>query len=164
MAVGLTDGVFGGVLLLSLVIGAWRGLVYELMSLAGWVTAFVLAQWLAQDVAEWLPVWREAAAQVRYALAFVLVFVASVFVAALLSWVLRKLVETAGLRPADRSLGAMFGLLRGVLLLVVLAVVVRLLGLHSEPWWQNALATPWLDVLMAGIKPWLPTALQAYLP
>lgn len=164
MALGLTDGVFGGVLLLSLVIGAWRGLVYELMALAGWVAAFVLAQWLAQDVAEWLPVWREAAAQVRYALAFVLVFVASVFTAALLSWLLRKVVETAGLRPADRSLGAIFGLLRGVLLLMVLAVVVRLLGLHTESWWQDALAAPVLDVLLAGLKPFLPPSLQAYLP
>ncbi len=164
MALGLIDGVFGGVLLLSLVIGAWRGLVYELMSLAGWVAAFLLAQWLAQDVAESLPVWREAAVQVRYALAFVLVFVASLFVAAFLSWLLRKLVQTAGLRPADRSLGAIFGLLRGVLLLMVLAVVVQLLGLRTEPWWQDGRAVPVLDVLLAGVKPLLPTSLQAYLP
>lgn len=164
MAIGLTDSILGGVLLLSLIIGAWRGLVDELMSLAGWISAFVLAQWLAGDLARWLPVWREAAEQVRYALAFVLVFIASVFAAALLSWLLRKVVVGAGLRPADRSLGAMFGLMRGVLVLLALTVVVRLLGLHNEAWWQDSVATPVLDLLLAGIKPWLPLAVQAYLP
>ena len=71
----MVDGLLAGVLLLSLVLGAWRGLVQELMSLGSWVLAFVLARWLAVDVAQWLPWWREAAVQARYALAFVLVFV-----------------------------------------------------------------------------------------
>lgn len=164
MGLGLTDGILGGVLVLSLVVGAWRGLVHEWMSLAGWVAAFVLAQWWAEDVARMLPFWREAAEQVRYALGFVLVFVASVFAASVLSWLLRKVVEGAGLRPADRSLGAIFGLLRGVLMLMVLAVVVRLLGLQSSPWWQDAVLSPLLDVMLAGIKPWLPPSLQTYLP
>ena len=161
---GLTDGVFAGILLLSLVVGAWRGLVHELMSLAGWMAAFVAAQWLAGDVERWLPVWRDAAVQVRYALSFVLVFVAAVMAAGLVSWLLRKVVDVVGLRPADRSLGAIFGLLRGVVVLMVLAVVVQLVGMHKEPWWQESRATPWLDVLLAGIKPVLPQALRAYLP
>lgn len=164
MGLGLTDGVFAGVLLLSLLVGAWRGLVYELMSLAGWIAAFVMAQWLAEDVSAWLPVWRDAAAQVRYAVSFVLVFVASVFAASVVSWLLRKVVETAGLRPADRSLGAVFGLMRGVVILMALAVVVQLLGLHKDAWWHESRMAPMLDVLLSGIKPLLPPALQAYLP
>lgn len=164
MGVTLTDGVLGGVLLLSLVVGAWRGLVHELMSLAGWVAAFVVAQWLAGDVAQWLPVWREAAAQVRYALSFVLVFVTSMFAAAVVSWLLGKLVSTVGLRPVDRSLGAIFGLVRGLVVLLVLAVLVHLLGMRSEDWWRQSHTTPMLELLLAGIKPVLPPALQAYLP
>ena len=39
------------VLVASLVIGAWRGLVYELLSLASWIVAFFLAQWFAADAA-----------------------------------------------------------------------------------------------------------------
>lgn len=160
----LTDGVFGGILLLSLIVGAWRGLVVELMSLAGWVAAFVLAQWLAGDVAQWLPVWKEAAPQLRYALSFVLVFVAGMFAAAVVSWLLRKVVDTAGLRPVDRSLGGIFGLVRGVVVLLVLAVVVHLTGMRTQAWWQESLATPMLEVLLAGVKPVLPQTLQNYLP
>ncbi len=164
MGVTLTDGVLGGVLLLSLVVGAWRGLVHELMSLAGWVVAFVLAQWLADDVTKWLPVWREAAVQVRYALSFVLVFVASMFAAAVVSWLLGKLVSTVGMRPVDRSLGGIFGLARGLMVLLVLAVLVHLLGMRQEAWWRESHVTPLLELLLAGIKPMLPPTLQAYLP
>ncbi len=164
MGLTLTDGVLGGVLLLSLVVGAWRGLVHELMSLAGWVAAFLLAQWLAEDVAHWLPVWRDAAAQVRYALSFVLVFVAGMFAAALLSWLLGKVVATAGLRPVDRSLGGIFGLVRGMVILLVLAVVVHLLGMRAQPWWLESSVTPMLELLLTGLKPALPEVLQAWLP
>ena len=164
MSLTLTDGALGGILLLSMVVGAWRGLVHELMSLAGWLTAFVTAQWLADDVARWLPVWREAAVQVRYALSFVLVFVASMFVAAVVSWLLGKVVSTAGLRPADRTLGGIFGLARGLVVLLALAVVVHLLGMRNESWWRESHMTPVLEMLLAGIKPVLPQTLQAYLP
>ena len=164
MGLTLTDGVLGGILLLSMVVGAWRGLVHELMSLVGWVAAFFVAQWLAQDVALWLPLWREAAPQVRYAVSFVLVFVASMFAAALVSWLLGKVVSTAGLKPVDRSLGGIFGLARGLVVLLVIAVVVHLLGMRSQDWWLDSRVTPVLSTLLAGLKPVLPQAMQAWLP
>ena len=164
MGLTLTDGVLGGVLLLSLIVGAWRGLVHELMSLAGWVAAFVVAQWLAEDVTAWLPVWREAAVQVRYAVSFVLVFVLSMFAFALVSWLLGKVVSTAGLKPVDRSLGSVFGLVRGIVVLLVVAVVVHLLGMRAQDWWQESRLTPLLELLLAGLKPVLPAVLQAWLP
>src|SRR5690349_8303229 len=50
------DWAFACVLLVSLAIGAWRGLVYEVLSVLGWIVAFVLAQWFAPQVSLWLPV------------------------------------------------------------------------------------------------------------
>ena len=164
MGLTLTDGVLCGVLLLSLIVGVWRGLVRELMSLAGWVLAFGLAQWLAEDVSHGLPFWREAAVQVRYALSFVLVFVLGLCASAVVSWLLGKVVATAGLQPVDRSLGGVFGLARGLLVLLVLAVAVHLAGMRSEPWWRQSRVTPALGLLLAGVKPMLPQALQSYLP
>jgi membrane protein required for colicin V production len=164
MNLATTDWLLCAVLLLSMLLGAWRGLVYELMSLAAWVAAFVLAQSLAQDVALMLPFLQTAAAQVQYAAAFVLVFVVSLFAAGFLSWVLKKVVETVGLRPVDRALGAVFGLVRGVLLLLVATVLIQLLGMAHQAWWQEAQGPVWLDVLLNGLKPVLPEALQVYLP
>lgn len=164
MGLTLTDGVLCGVLLLSLIVGVWRGLVQELMSLGGWIVSFFLAQWLAQSVAQALPFWREASSQVRYGLAFALVFVGGLLAVALLSWLLGKVVATAGLRPADRVLGGGFGVVRGVLVLLVASVVVHQLGLREQAWWQQALATPVLESTLKGLKPALPQPMQAWLP
>ena len=70
MQLSLTDWILLGVLLISMTVGFWRGLVYEVLSLAGWVAAFVLAQWLASDVVDLLPFLKGAAATVQYAVAF----------------------------------------------------------------------------------------------
>ena len=64
----------------------------------------------------------------------------------------------------SRALGAVFGLVRGVLLLLVATVLIQLLGMAHQAWWQEAQGPVWLDVLLNGIKPVLPDALRAYLP
>ena len=129
------DWIFVALLLASMLMGAWRGLVYEFLSLAGWVVAFVVAQWLAQDAAALLPI-DEAQETVRYAAGFILVFIVTVFACGFLAWLGKKLVEAIGLRPVDRTLGAVFGVLRGVLILLVLVVMAGLTGLDQAPWWQ----------------------------
>lgn len=160
----LTDWILLGVLLASMLVGLWRGLVYEVLSLAGWVAAFILAQWWAADAVAFLPFLKEAAAQVQYAVAFALVFVVALFAAGLLSWLVRKLVETVGLRPVDRALGGIFGVARGVVVLLALTVVLQLLGLSKEDWWRDAVGPVWLDLALKGLKPLLPQAFVAYLP
>ncbi len=72
------DWVFVAVLAASLLLGAWRGLVYEVLSVISWIAAFIVAQWLAPDAAALLPVERAPEAG-RYAVGFVLVFIAVVF-------------------------------------------------------------------------------------
>jgi membrane protein required for colicin V production len=164
MSLATTDWLLCAVLLFSMLLGAWRGLVHELMSLAAWVAAFALAQWLAQDAARMLPFLKDAAEKVQYAAGFALVFVSGLFAAGLLSWLLTKVVESIGLRPVDRALGAVFGVARGVLLLLAVTVVIQLLGMAQQPWWQEAQGPAWLQVLLHGIEPLLPEALRAYLP
>jgi len=164
MAIALTDWILLGVLLASMVIGLWRGLVYEVLSLAGWVAAFVVAQWLASDVVGWLPFIQGAPISVQYAVAFALVFVVTVFVAGLVSWLIKKLVETVGLRPVDRTLGAVFGLARGLVLLLALTVVLQLTGLSRDAWWTTAQGPVWLELVLTGLKPLLPQTFVEYLP
>jgi membrane protein required for colicin V production len=158
-----TDWIFTAVLLASLAIGAWRGLVYELMSLAGWVAAFFVAQVFAPQAAEWLPMGK-AAEPVRYAAGFVVVFVAAAFAAGLLSWLAKKLIDAVGLRPVDRTLGAAFGLVRGIVLLLAAAVVVNMTQLQSSAWWQESKGAPVLTAALKGLKPALPEEFAKYLP
>lgn len=164
MEMVLTDWMLLGALALSMVLGLWRGFVFEVLSLAGWVAAFVGAQWLAADVIDWLPFVKGAPAAVQYAVAFVVVFVLILLAVGVLTWLIKKLIETVGLSPVDRVLGAGFGLVRGVVLLLALTVVVQLTGLSGGEWWQSARGPAWLDITLEGLKPLLPTAFVKYLP
>ncbi|MEX8194403.1 CvpA family protein [Comamonas guangdongensis] len=157
------DWIFVAVLLGSMLLGAWRGLVYEILSLAGWVVAFVVARTWAQDMAQWLPLdgWDM---QLRYAAGFVLLLVGAVFAWGLVSWLSKQLIEAVGLRPVDRTLGALFGVLRGALLLLVSALVIRYTPLHTALWWQDSALAPWLSQGLAWVLPALPAQWEQYLP
>lgn len=157
------DWIFAGLLLASMLIGAWRGLVFEVLSLLGWVVSFFVAQWFADDMAAVLPMGNSAAA-LRYAAGFTLVFVGAVFACGFLTWVAKKMVEAIGLRPADRALGAAFGLLRGVVLLLAVAVVAGLTPLHEADWWQESQSAPVLAGVLRGLKPALPDEFGRHLP
>ncbi|MDV7392270.1 CvpA family protein, partial [Arthrospira platensis SPKY1] len=122
---GLTDWILLAVLLLSVLLGMWRGLVYEVFSVAGWVAAFVLAQAYAVEVARWLPL-QSVAEPVQLAIGFAVVFVLVAFAGGFVAWLVRKLVVSVGLRPVDRVLGGAFGVARGLVMLLGLAVVVSM--------------------------------------
>jgi membrane protein required for colicin V production len=156
------DWIFAGVLTLSLLLGAWRGLVYEVLSLLSWIAAFILAQWLAPSAAKWLPM-QGAGESLRYAAGFVVVFVASVFAGGLVAFLMGKLVSAVGLRPVDRLLGALFGLARGVLLLMAVTVVVNMTPLRTSADWQASFAARVAGVLLHGLQPVLPQEFGKYL-
>jgi len=160
--VAVVDLAFLGVLALSLLIGAWRGLVYEVLSVLGWAASFYLAQWLAPDVALMLPL-QSASEPVRYAAAFVLIFILSVFAAGLLAVLIKKLVEAIGLRPVDRTLGAAFGLVRGVILLLAVTVVINMTAFKNAVWWQESVGAEVMGAALRGLKPVLPEQFGKYL-
>ena len=83
---------------------------------------------------------------------------------ALLSWVIKKLIESVGLRPVDRALGGAFGLARGVVLLLALTVVLQLTGMSQNDGWQGAKGPVWLDMTIQGLKPLMPEAMAKFLP
>ena len=157
------DWIFIAVLVISLLVGAWRGLVYELLSLANWIVAFVLAQWFAPDMAHYLPL-SNATEVVRYAAGFVVVFVIALFAGGLLAFLVGKLVAAVGLRPVDRVLGAAFGLARGVVVLLALTVVGGMTAVVKSPWWQESAGVGVATGVLKGLKPVLPEEFGKYLP
>ena len=157
------DWILVAVLAASMLLGAWRGLVYEVLSVMGWIAAFLLAQWFAPDVAEKLPM-QNSGETLRYAAAFVLVFIVSVFVAGLISALMKKIISVVGLRPVDRIMGAVFGLFRGLIFLLAFSVVVHMTALQESDWWLESQAAPMLMTLLKGLRPMLPEKFGAYLP
>lgn len=158
----LADWVLLAVLVFSMLLGAWRGLVYEVLSVLGWAVSFYAAQYFAPMVVLWLPL-QSGSETVRYAVAFVLVFVAAVFASGLLAFLLKKMIEAIGLRPVDRTMGAAFGLVRGVILLLAAAVVINMTALAKSLWWQESRGAPVLNATLKGLKPVLPEQFAKYL-
>lgn len=151
------DYVFLGILALSAAVGLWRGLVSEIIALLAWVLALGAGWLYSGQVATMLvgvivePVWRQVAA-------FALLFVGVLLIAAVLRFLLRELLRAAGLGPADRFFGTLFGLARGVAIAIVLVLFGGLVGMAAEPWWTNALFAPPLETAVIAAKPWLPDA------
>ena len=161
MVTGL-DAVLLAVLGCSMLLGLWRGLVYEVLSVLGWAVSFYAAQWFAPDLAAVLPL-QSMSDPLRYAAAFVLVFVAALFACGLIASLVKKLVEAVGLRPIDRVLGALFGVLRGVILLLAVTVVINMTALKTSDWWTQSSGAPVLSQTLTAIKPLLPEPFAKYL-
>ncbi len=159
----ILDGCFIAILVISSLIGAWRGLIFEVLSLVSWLAAFVLAQWFAPAVGQWLPI-HSSSEVLRYGLGFVLVFVATVFAGSLIAFVVKKLVSAIGLQPADRMLGALFGVVRGCVVLLAITVVMCMTPLTTSSWWQESMGARIAQATVHGLKPVLPEEFGKYLP
>jgi membrane protein required for colicin V production len=147
-----------GVLALSTAWGVWRGLVREVISLAGWIAAFLAANLLAEPLADALPQ-SISNPDLRVLAAFVAVFVVTLTLATLAAIALSKALKAAGLRGLDRTLGGVFGVGRGLLIAVAFALVAGLTSLPQHPTWKQSFCGPILGRTVTQLMPWLPAAL-----
>jgi membrane protein required for colicin V production len=135
----------------SAAFGIWRGFVKEAIALATWLVAILLAWQASWIVEERLGEW-SAAPELRVWAARAIVFIAVLVIGGLLAWLMRGLIRRSGLSGTDRSLGAIFGLARGVLLVGLLAIVVGLAELEGESWWSEARLRPFSEQVAQGIR------------
>jgi membrane protein required for colicin V production len=146
------------VLALSVLLGAWRGVIREIFSLAGWVAAIVVAMAFAADAAAALPA-TLATPTVRSVAAFAVIFLAVLLVMSLAGLLLAKAFHAAGLGLPDRILGAVFGFARGALILLVVVLAAAFTPLPKEPMWRESALTPALETAVLAAKQWLPPQL-----
>lgn len=132
-----------------------RGVIREVIALIAWVVGIVAAITFTPVVGEWLPTSFGSPA-LRYGVAFVLILIGALLAGSFIAWPLAKAVRAAGLGFVDRFLGSIFGLARGLLLVIAFVLVVGLTDLPRGSWWQ--------DSVLAG--PLVAAALvaAAYLP
>ena len=141
------------ILLVSLSLGLWRGLIYEALSLLGWPLAFVLSRVFANDVVPMMPGEQEV---VRIMLAYAVVFVAALIVWGILVWLASKLIKAVGLGWLDRVLGGVFGILRGGLVVLALAWLAGLTQMPERPFWRDAQTARLVEDVALWSKVWLP--------
>lgn len=162
-SLGWVDWSMLGLLSLSVLIGLWRGLVFELMSLVGWIVAYIVAQVFSPQLAPHVPV-GEPGSALHQGVAFALTFVLALIAWTLLARLVRLLIHATPLTVPDRVLGGGFGLLRGVVLLLAVATLVAFTPAARSAAWTESQGAAWLGIALQGLKPVLPREIARHLP
>jgi membrane protein required for colicin V production len=143
-----------GVIGLSVLLAVLRGAVREIAALAGWVAALILSGLFAQQMTQWLPT--ALSPMLRVVIAYLLIFLGVLLLSGLAGVLLAKLFRAAGLGFTDRAVGALFGLVRGVLIVFVAVMLAGLTGLPRQPFWREAGFSGPIETVVLAARPALP--------
>ncbi len=145
---------------ISVIVGIVRGAIREVINFAGWIVAFVLAHAFAQSLAAYFADWM-AEPVYRLVVAWMSIFLFVLVVSALIASLVSELVRKLGLGGLDRTLGALIGLARGALVLLVLTLAAGMTKFPQSILWKNAVATPWLEIAALHARALLPESLAS---
>lgn len=147
----LLDWIIVAIILVSGLISVWRGFVREAISLATWIAAFLIALIFAPKLAVILPDAVQSP-MMRWGIAAVALFMATLLAGGLFNFLVSSLVERTGLSGTDRSLGVVFGILRGVVIVGLGVLVVGDTALRDEVWWQGSALAPHFEPFAEWIR------------
>ena len=136
-----------GIILLSTLISLVRGFVKEAVSLAVWFAAFFISSQFYADLAVYLD---NISDQVlRNGAAIAILFVATLILGGLLNYLIGQMVQYTGLSGTDRALGAVFGMLRGALVVSALLFFMdAFTGFAQAQWWQQSVLIPEFSIVI----------------
>lgn len=149
------------VLVSSVIISTLRGLVKEILSLLGWVVAFVVANMYGAKLAPLLPELIPGEAT-RLIAAYVILFLGVRVLMGLLSLAIGALITASGLSLADRGLGGLFGLARGIVIVLAAVILCGMTSIPQQDFWKDALLSPMAETGARTVKPFLPAALAQH--
>jgi len=149
------DIIVFAVIALSTLFAYARGVVRELVAIASWIVGLIAALHYSDPAAALFSGF-DISPVARHVLAFVLILLVVLLVGGIVAQLLKSVVHGVGLGFVDRFLGAVFGVLRGALLVVIFALFAGLTGLPRHDWWQNSTVGPVLAESALSLRPYLP--------
>ena len=141
MAFNQVDIVILIITALSSLFGLWRGLIKEILSLLTWIAALLVARVYAESLAGLMSAMIEND-DIRYVTAFALLFVAVMMAGIFLNSLISKFLTSTGLKLTDRLLGAAFGLVRGVIIVLLILFIIDMFVSETE-WQQQSQLVPY---------------------
>ena len=147
---------------LSVLMGLWRGFIGEVLALAVWACAFWVAWLLGPPLAERFSA-SISTPSVRILLAYAVCFITVLIAGALVTFLIRKLVEGSGLSGTDRLLGMVFGLVRGLALVVLVVLLMGFTPFPRDPWWHESQLLPGFENGAHWLSARLPAEVARYL-
>lgn len=152
---GWIDGIMLAVLTLSMVVGIFRGLVFELLSMLGWLAAWLVARQAGATAGAKIPLPVHDPA-ISAAVGFAVVFIAVLLIARLLTSLVRQVIHASPLGAIDHWLGALFGLARGGAVLLALVTLLAMTPLSRQDIWLTSVGIRWVKQLGQVFLPLLP--------
>lgn len=143
------------VLICSIIISTLRGLVKEVLSLLSWIVAFIVANAYGEALAQMLPDMIPGETT-RLIVGFIALFIGVRILMGLLAMAISEMVKISGLTLVDRGLGGLFGLARGLLIVLVTVLLCGMTGLPQQSFWKEALFSPLAETAAHTVKPFLP--------
>ena len=149
------------ILIASIIISTMRGLVKEILSLVSWVVAFVVANMFGAQLAPLLPEVIPGEVM-RLIVAFLALFIGVRILMGLLMMAVDALIKAGGLSLADRGLGGLFGLARGIVIVLAAVIVAGMTALPKQDFWTQALLSPMAESGVRTVKPFLPASMSQH--
>lgn len=148
----------------SVFLGVRRGLIKELLSLVSYALAGLGAIWWGPLLGRQSWMYWISNDYLRLGVAYVLVFVVILLVIGLFNMMLGGLLRETGMSGADRGLGIVYGLVRGLLISLLIVIVLGYTPVIDEPWWRNAIFSDTAENAVRQIKHRLPESAAQWLP
>jgi len=133
------DCILAAIVLASVVTAIMKGFVRELISLGSVVLGLGVAAFGYPRAALWFDDITKSH-EIALGLGFLVLFLGTLLLGALVGMVAHKLIKTAGIQWFDRFLGGIFGLVRGVLVDAILLMVFMAFAIKPEAVGQSFLA------------------------
>lgn len=143
------------VLICSIVISTLRGLVKEILSLLSWIVAFVVANAYGEALAALLPDMLPGNTT-RLIVGFIALFIGVRILMGLLTMALNEVVKATGLTLVDRGLGGLFGLARGLVIVLAAVLLCGMTAIPEQNFWKEALFSPLAETAARTVIPFLP--------
>jgi len=157
----VADFIVLGIIFLSVIISLMRGFVKEALSLTGWLASLWIAMSFSSGMAELFGSSIKDPT-LRLLAAFVCLFVLSLIVGALINFFASQFVQRVGLTSIDRTLGSVFGFLRGILLVTIIVMLLGLTSLPKESWWNESFFLFRFEVIASWLTELLPADIARY--
>ncbi|REG83302.1 CvpA family protein [Marinomonas pollencensis] len=146
-SISTLDWLIIAVVIISTLLSLKRGFVKEVLSLVTWVVAFVVAVKFSDNM-QALLIDQVQSDQIRYIVSFASLFVASLIICALASYLIGSLIQVTGLSSTDRVLGMVFGFARGSLIVVAFVSLLSLSpAIEKTELWKSSQLIPQLVLL-----------------
>lgn len=143
------------VLICSVIISAFNGFVKEGLSFAGWNAAFWIANAYGEPLAKLLPDFFSSSTAVLI-MAYLVLFIGVKLLAMMLEKALQRMVEEGGYKTANRGLGALFGLGKGIVIVLAVTLLCGTTAVPKQPFWKQAMLSPVAEAGVRMIMPLLP--------